>query len=308
MLRYIGSRLLQSIFIGVSITLGVFVILRLTSGDPARVRAPVFASPDVINQYRKDFGTDKPLLVQLGRFIDGAVHGNLGDSFRYQRPVLDLIFEALPYTLRLALLALFISVTISVTLGVLAARYPGSPWDWLSGIVASAAQAAPVFWVGILLSTYLGVVAGLFPAGGYSGFSSLVLPALAASISIIPTELRVLREAMRTALDQEYVRAARANGIVERRVTLVYALRNATLPLLTVIGIDVGYLLGGVIVAEVVFNFPGIGQLALVALNSRDYPLVQAITIVTATVFVLINLVIDLLYTVVDPRIRLKTR
>ena len=308
MLRYIGSRLLQSAFIVISITLGVFVILRVTSGDPARLRAPVFASPDVINQYRKDFGTDKSLPDQLLRFVSGALHGNLGESFRYQRPVLDLIGEALPYTLRLALLALFISVTVSVTLGVLAARYPGSAWDWLSAVVAAAAQAAPVFWVGILLSTYLGVVTGVFPAGGYSGFSSLVLPAVAASISIIPTELRVLREAMRSALGQEYVRAARANGIAERRVTFVYALRNATLPLLTVIGIDVGYLLGGVIVAEVVFNFPGIGQLALVALNSRDYPLVQGITIVTATVFVLVNLVIDLLYTVVDPRIRLKTR
>lgn len=308
MLRYIGSRLLQSAFIVISITLGVFVILRVTSGDPARLRAPVFASPDVINQYRKDFGTDKSLPDQLLRFVSGALHGNLGESFRYQRPVLDLIGEALPYTLRLALLALLISVTVSVTLGVLAARYPGSAWDWLSAVVAAAAQAAPVFWVGILLSTYLGVVTGVFPAGGYSGFSSLVLPAVAASISIIPTELRVLREAMRSALGQEYVRAARANGIAERRVTFVYALRNATLPLLTVIGIDVGYLLGGVIVAEVVFNFPGIGQLALVALNSRDYPLVQAITIVTATVFVLVNLVIDLLYTVVDPRIRLKTR
>jgi ABC-type dipeptide/oligopeptide/nickel transport system permease component len=308
MLRYIGSRLLQSAFIVVSITLGVFVILRVTSGDPARLRAPVFASPDVINQYRKDFGTDHSLLNQLGRFVSGALHGNLGESFRYQRPVLDLIGEALPYTLRLAGLALLISLAVSVTLGVLAARYPGSAWDWISAVIAAAAQAAPVFWVGILLSTYLGVVTGLFPAGGYSGFSSLVLPAVAASISIIPTELRVLREAMRSVLGQEYVRAARANGIAERRVTFVYALRNATLPLLTVVGIDVGYLLGGVIVAEVVFNFPGIGQLALVALNSRDYPLVQGITIVTSTVFVLVNLGIDLLYTVVDPRIRLRTR
>lgn len=307
MARYVTSRLLQALFIVVAITLGVFGILRVTAGDPARVRAPVFASQDVIDQYRADFGTDRSIPAQLGSFVEGVAHGDLGDSFRFQKPVTELIATALPRTLQLALLALLMSVTVAVTLGVLAARYPGSPWDWLASAIAAIGQSAPVFWVGLLLSTYLAVKMGLFPAGGYRGFSSLVLPAVTAALSIVPTELRVLRESMRSTLRQEYVRAARANGVPEWKITFKYALRNASLPLLTVIGVNVGYLLGGVIVAEVVFNFPGIGQMALVGLNARDYPLVQGITIVTASVFVLVNLAIDLLYTVVDPRIRLET-
>lgn len=306
MARYVTSRLLQALFIVAAITLGVFMILRVTAGDPARVRAPVFASPEVIAQYREDFGTDRSIPAQLGSFAGGVVQGDLGDSFRFQKPVTELIATALPRTLQLALLALLMSVCVAVVLGVLAARYPGSPWDWLASAIAAVGQSAPVFWVGLLLSTYLAVKAGLFPAGGYKGISSLVLPAFTAALSIVPTELRVLRESMRATLRQEYVRAARASGVPEWKITFKYALRNAALPLLTVIGVDVGYLLGGVIVAEVVFNFPGIGQLALVALNARDYPLVQGITIVTASVFVLVNLAIDLLYTVVDPRIRLE--
>lgn len=305
--RYVGFRVLQALFIVAAITLGVFLILRVTAGDPARVRAPVFASPSVIEQYRKDFGTDRSIPAQLGSFLSNIAHGNLGDSFRFQKPVTELIGEALPRTLQLAGLALLMAVVVSVTLGVLAARHPGSPWDWLASLIAAIGQAAPVFWLGLLLSTYLAVNAGLFPSGGYRGFSSLVLPALSAAASIIPTELRVLREAMRSTLRHDYVRAARASGIPEWRITFVYALRNAALPLMTVIGVDLGYLLGGVIVAEVVFDFPGLGQLTLVALNSRDYPLLQAITIVTAAVFVVVNLAIDLLYTVVDPRVRLET-
>jgi peptide/nickel transport system permease protein len=305
-LRYITSRVLQALLIVALITLGVFLILRVTAGDPARVKAPVFASPEVIDAYRKEFGTDRSILAQLGSFLSGLVHFDLGDSFRYQRPVTDLIVEALPRTLALAGLALLMAVVVSTVLGVLSAGRPGSPWDWLASLLAAVGQSAPVFWVAILLSTFAAVRAGLFPAGGFHGFSSLVLPASAVALSVIPTELRVLRESMRATLRQEYVRAARANGIPEWRITFVYALRNASLPLLTVIGVDVGYLLGGVIVAEVVFNFPGLGQLALTGLNSRDYPLVQAITITTASLFVVVNLVIDVLYTVVDPRIRLE--
>jgi peptide/nickel transport system permease protein len=306
MLRYVGGRLMQAAFIVVSITLGVFVILRVTAGDPARVKAPVFASPEVIEAYRREFGTDRSILSQLGSFVSGVFHGDLGNSFRFQRPVVDLIVEVLPRTLALAGLALGLAVCVSVLLGVQSARRPGSAWDWIASVVAAVGQSAPVFWVGILLSTFVAVRAGILPAGGFDGFSSLILPAIAVALSIIPTELRVLRESMRASLSQEYVRAARASGIAEWRITFVYALRNASLPLLTVIGVDVGYLLGGVIVAEAVFNFPGLGQLALTALNSRDYPLVQAITITTASLFVVVNLAIDLLYTVVDPRIRLE--
>jgi peptide/nickel transport system permease protein len=302
--RYVVARIAQSLVIVAGITLGVFLILRVTAGDPARIKAPIYVRPDVVEEYRRQFGTDKSIFQQLETFLSGVLHGDLGESFRFQRPATELIFRVLPKTLQLAALALVIAIAVSVILGVLSARRPGSAIDWLASLLAAVGQSAPVFWVGLLLSLVFGVQLGWFPAGGYSGFMSLVLPAAAVSLAVVPTQLRVLRASMKVALEQEYVRAERASGISERRITFMYALRNAALPLMTVIGVDIGYLLGGVIVVEVVFNFPGLGQLALDALNSRDYPLIQAITIVTATLFVVVNLVIDLLYTVVDPRVR----
>ncbi|MCX5513930.1 ABC transporter permease [Kaistia algarum] len=306
MSRFVVSRILQAAFIVFFIAVSVFLILRLSAGDPARIRAPVFARPDVIEQYRRDFGTDRPIPVQLASFFAGAARGDLGNSFRFQAPVTSLIAEALPKTLLLAAAALAISLTVSVILGSLAALRPRSIWGWLSSALAAFGQAAPVFWFGVILVLFFSITLRWLPSGGFAGPSSLILPAIAVSLSILPTQLRVLRASMEATLKQDFIRTARAFGLKERRIVFVYALRNACLPLITVIGVDIGYLLGGVIVAEVVFNFPGIGELALVALNARDYPLIQGITIVTATTFVIINLLIDLLYGRIDPRIRLE--
>jgi ABC-type dipeptide/oligopeptide/nickel transport system permease component len=299
-------RIVQAVIIVAVITIAVFVVLRLSAGDPARLRAPVFVSPEVLDQYRHDFGTDRPLLTQLGSFVWGALHGDLGQSFRFQAPVTNLILEALPRTVMLAAVALGMSLALAIGLGSLAALRPRSVWGWLSSAVAAFGQSAPVFWTGAVLVLIFAVGLRWLPPGGYSGFPSLVLPAVAVMLSILPTQLRVLRASMEAVLKEEYIRTARAFGIRQGRITFVYALKNACLPLLTVIGVDVGYLLGGVIVAEVVFNFPGIGGLALTALNARDYPLIQGITIVTASAFVIVNLLIDLIYARIDPRIRLE--
>jgi ABC-type dipeptide/oligopeptide/nickel transport system permease component len=307
MARFVMGRLLQAALIVVLIAVSVFLILRLSSGDPAKIRAPVFARPDVIEQYRHDFGTDRPIAAQLASFLRGAVlHGDLGQSFRFQEPVAALIARAFPKTLLLAAAALALSLTFAILLGSLAALRPNSPWGWLSSAVAALGQSAPVFWVGLVLVLVFSITLRLLPAGGFSGPQSLVLPAIAVSFSVLPTQLRVLRAAMEATLRQEFIRTARAFGLRERRIVFVYALRNACLPLVTVIGVDVGYLFGGVIVAEVVFNYPGIGELALVALNSRDYPLIQGITIVSASTFVVANLLIDLAYGRIDPRIHLE--
>lgn len=306
MKTFIFRRIAQAVVIVCMITITVFVILRFSAGDPARIKAPVFARADIIEQYRRDFGTDRPVLEQLSSFVMNAVQGNLGDSFRYQAPVADLIWDTLPKTLALAGTALLFSVAISILLGSLAAQRPQSAWAWLASAVAIFGQSAPVFWTGSILVLIFAVSFGWLPAGGYTGFSSLVLPAFAVMLSILPTQLRILRTAMERALQDEYIRTARAFGISNKRITFVYALKNAFLPLLTVIGLDAGYLLGGVIVAEVVFAFPGIGELALIALNSRDFPLIQGITIVSASIFVVVNLAVDLLYTALDPRIRLE--
>ncbi|MBN9253309.1 MULTISPECIES: ABC transporter permease [unclassified Mesorhizobium] len=303
---FIIRRVAQSLIIVVLIAVTVFLVLRLSAGDPARIRAPVFARPDVIEQYRRDFGIDRPLIEQLGSFFLNALRGDLGQSFRFQAPVTDLILQALPKTLMLAGVSLALSLAVAIVLGSLAALRPRSFWGWLSSAVAAFGQSAPVFWTGAVLVLVFAVGLRWLPSGGYNGLSSLVLPAIAVTLSILPTQLRVLRASMQAVLKEDYIRTARAFGLRERRITFVYALKNACLPLLTVIGVDIGYLLGGVIVAEVVFAFPGIGELALVALNARDYPLIQGITIVTASFFVIVNLLIDLLYTRVDPRIRLE--
>lgn len=306
MTGYIIRRTIQAVIIVLAIAVTVFIVLRLSAGDPARIRAPVFASPEVIDQYRRDFGTDRPLLEQLGTFLAGAVRGDLGTSFRFQAPVTDLIATALPRTLALAGVTLAIAMACSVTLGSLAALRPRSGWAVVATVLATVGQSAPVFWTGALMVILFAVNLGWLPAGGFGSASALILPAVAVALSIVPTQVRVLRSSMRAALGEEYIRTARAFGLSERRITFVYALRNAILPLLTVIGVDVGYLLGGVIVAEVVFAFPGVGELALVALNARDYPLVQGITIVTAAIFVIVNLLIDLAYAWIDPRIRME--
>lgn len=303
---YILRRLLQSAIIVALIAVAVFVVLRLSAGDPARIRAPVFARPDVIDQYRRDFGIDRPLLEQLGSFLWGAVRGDFGQSFRFQAPVMDLILDALPRTLLLAFVSLTLSLVVAVGLGSLAAMKPNSVWAWLSSALATLGQSAPVFWSGAILVLVFAVGLRWLPSGGFTGPMSLILPAIAVTLSILPTQLRVLRASMEASLKEEYIRTARAFGLRQGRITFIYALKNASLPLLTVIGVDIGYLLGGVIVAEVVFAFPGIGELALVALNARDYPLIQGITIVTASTFVVVNLLIDLVYGRIDPRIRME--
>lgn len=305
MKAYVFRRTLQAAIIVVAIAITVFLVLRVSAGDPARIRAPVFASPEVIEQYQREFGVDRPIIEQLGSFLAGAVRGDLGTSFRFQEPVMDLILTALPRTLALAGCALLLSLVITVILGSMAALRPRSAWATVATVLATVGQSAPVFWTGALLVILFAVTLGWLPSGGFTGLSSLVLPTVAVALSIVPTQLRVLRASMRGVLREEYIRTARACGLSERRVVFLYTLKNASLPLLTVIGVDVGYLLSGVIVAEVVFAFPGIGELALVALNSRDYPLVQGITIVTASIFVVINLLIDLTYALIDPRIRM---
>jgi ABC-type dipeptide/oligopeptide/nickel transport system permease component len=303
--RYVAFRVAQGLFLVVAITFAVFFILRISEGDPARIAAPMAANPDVINTYKREFGTDRPILSQLTTFLSGIPHGDFGTSFRYLQPVTSLIKERFPATLELALLALLLSVSLSVSLGVLSARRPGSIVDWISGTLAMFGQSAPSFWVGLLLVAFIAVRLGILPAGGNESPLSLVLPTLTVAVGLLPTELRVLRASMREVLGQDYIRAARAFGLPEWRINFVYALRNAVLPMMTLVGLDMGYLLGGVIVAEGVFNYNGIGQLALLALNSRDYPLIQGITVMTSSAFIGLNIVTDLLYSVVDPRVRI---
>lgn len=220
---FIIRRVAQSLIIVVMIAVTVFLVLRLSAGDPARIRAPVFARPDVIEQYRRDFGIDRPLIEQLGSFFLNALRGDLGQSFRFQAPVTDLILQALPKTLMLAGVSLALSLAVAVVLGSLAALRPRSFWGWLSSAVAAFGQSAPVFWTGAVLVLVFAVGLRWLPSGGYNGPSSLVLPAIAVTLSILPTQLRVLRASMQAVLKEDYIRTARAFGLRERRITFVYA-------------------------------------------------------------------------------------
>jgi ABC-type dipeptide/oligopeptide/nickel transport system permease component len=306
MRRFILRRLAQNLLLLAFVIVAVFVMMRLTSGDPARIKAPVFASPDILDRYRAEFGTNKPIYAQLWTFLKGLSHGDFGDSFRYQQSVFTLIWQRLPRTILLAGLSLLIAIATALWLGVAGARKPGGWMDRVGLVVAALGQSAPIFWVGLLLVLVFSVKLGWFPAVGFSGPKSLVLPAITVSLSIVPTELRIVRSAMLDTLNQEHIRTSRAFGISDKRITYLYALRNAALPLITVVGIDLGYLLGGTIVTEVVFNYPGLGQLAISSVNARDYLTVQAITIISAAIFIFVNLVIDMIYMILDPRIRIE--
>jgi len=289
----------------IGITVSVFFILRVTAGDPARIRGNLFANNDVLESYRRQFGTDRSMIDQFVTFLGGLTHGSLGDSFRYQQPVTSLVLPALQNTLILAMCALFISISLAILLGTFSARKPNGYFARGSAFIAIVGQSAPLFWVGLILIFVFSVNLGWFPSGGFNGFVDLILPSFTLAFSILPSQMRILAASVRTELDEDYVKTVHAFGIQKWRIYFIHVLRNACLPLLTVVGNDMGVLLGGSIVAEVVFNFPGIGSLALVGLNAADYPLLQGVTIVAASTFVMVNLAIDLLYTIINPRVRL---
>lgn len=280
-------------------------MLRFTAGDPARIRGNLFSTNEVLDEYRRQFGTDRTVFQQFATFLNGVIHGSLGNSFRYQEPVTGLVLPALRHTMLLGMTALLISLSLAILLGTISARNPRGLVARASGVLAIFGQSAPLFWIGLLLISLFSVNLGWLPSGGFTSWKNLILPAVTLAMNILPSEMRVLSASVKAELEEDYVRTAHAFGLARWRVYFVHVLRNACLPLLTVVGNDMGMLLGGAIVAEVVFNFPGIGTLALVGLNARDYPLLQGVTIVAACTFVLVNLLVDLLYTVINPRVRL---
>ena len=304
MVSYLIRRLITSILLIAGVFIVVFFALRLAAGDPARLAAGTFANDEVLQEYRRQFGTDRTPLQQLGTFLSGLPRGDFGTSFRYQQPTFTLIAQRASNTLRLGGISLLIVIVLSGVLGVLAAVHRGSALDQAVVALAIFGQSAPVFWVGLMLALVFSVRLRLFPAIGYSGWQSLVLPVITIVIAELPWQLRIVRSEMVETLLQDFVRTHRAYGIRPDRINYMYALRNAAIPWVSVMGVQAGYLLGGVIVAEAVFNYPGLGQLFIQGVTARDYPLVQSITIVTASLFVFLNFLVDVLYSFIDPRVR----
>ena len=302
MLAFVARRLLQSGLVLLGVSVIVFGLLHLT-GDPTRLLLPLEAREEDVRQLRTLLGLDDPLWLQYVRFLSRAVRGDFGLSFKHQVPALGLILSTLPATLQLTLAGLSLALVVAVPVGILAALRRNSLLDAVCSIGVLMGQAMPVYWLGLLLILVFAVWLGWFPAAGRDGLRSFVLPACALGAFSMARIARLARSGMLEVLAQDYVRTARSAGIRTFVVTYKYALKNAAIPLVTVIGLEFGILLGGAVITETIFAWPGVGRLAVDAIFSRDYPLVQAIVAVLATLFVLINLAVDLVYTYLDPRI-----
>jgi ABC-type dipeptide/oligopeptide/nickel transport system permease component len=274
------------------------------SGDPAASMLPGDASVDELRDLRRALGLDQPLSHQYVSFLGSAVRGDFGESFRHQQPAFGLVLERLPATLELAFAALALAVVIALPLGILAALHRGRIVDMVAMGFAVVGQATPYFWMGIMLILVVSVELGWLPTSGRGGWQHLILPAVTLGTHLAASIARLTRTAMLEVLTQNFVTTARAKGLGERRVILAHALKNAAVPVVTLIGLQFGTLLGGAVVTETIFAWPGVGRLAVQSIFVRDYPVVQAGVLVLALVFVAINLLVDLLYGTLDPRIR----
>jgi peptide/nickel transport system permease protein len=289
------------------VVLGVLTIvfgLMYLSGDPVAVLAPPDATQEDLAELRRLLGFDRPLGVQYLDFLAHAVRGDFGTSVRYQVPALPFVLSRLPATALLAGAALVWMLAIAIPTGILSALRPGTWIDTVSRLTALAGQSLPSFWLGIVLIFVFAVQLRVLPVSGLDGWRSLVLPSFTLGVIQAATLSRVLRSSLLDALQRDYVRTARSKGLRGRAVIVKHALRNATIPALAILGVQIGFLLSGAVVVEQVFAYPGMGRLVLQAVGNRDVPVVQAFVFVTAIVVALVNLLLDVVYTLVDPRIR----
>lgn len=303
--QYILRRLVHAIFVILGVITAVFFITNLT-GDPVQLMLGPQASQDDIERVRQDLGLDRPLHIQYVSFLADAVRGDFQDSLRFQGTAMDVVLSRLPRTIMLAMTALTISVFFSVIMGTIAAVKRHSPVDNFVMFLALLGQSIPNFWLGIMLILIFSVNFGLTPSQGFElSPVYFVLPALTLAAPGLARLTRLTRSGMLDVLGEDYVRSARAKGLDERIIITRHALKNAAIPLVTVIGLDFGVLLGGAIITEQIFQWNGVGQLLVEAINARDFPVVQAAVFIIALSFVLINLIVDILYTWLDPRVRL---
>ena len=301
-LRRLG-RLIVTVFL---ISTIIFFVIRVIPGDPALVIAGMDASAEDIAAIRARIGTDRPIMVQYFDWLWKVLRFDFGTSLTSGQPVTQLILERFPLTLSLALLGIVIGIVIAVPLGILSAVRRWSGWDYFGMAFSQIGMAIPSFWLGILLLLLLAVKVRLFPLFGVGSFRHLVLPSVALGLARAAILLRLTRASMIEELSKEYVITARSKGLTERMVKYKHALRNGLLPVVTIAGIQLGYMLGGAIIIEQVFSLPGLGRLFLFGVYQRDFPLIQGGVIFVALVFSLINFLVDILYSVLNPRIRIR--
>ncbi len=290
----------------------VFGLQQLMPGDPARVIAGEEQDPKVIAQIRTELLLDKPLPVQYVHWLGGVLHGNLGYSWRNREPVMQLVEQKLPVTLQLSVMAFIIAVLIGVPTGVIAAVKRNTVWDWIANGVGLAGLSTPTFWLGIMMILLVSVDLGWLPPSGYvpptqnwvQSLATTIMPAFVLGNAIAAILMRHTRSAMLEALGQDYIRTARAKGLAEIVVLTRHALRNALIPVVTLGALELGTLLSGAVLTEQVFSIPGFGKMIVDAVFNRDYPVVQGVVLVTAFLYVALNLIADVLYVIINPRLR----
>lgn len=304
MQRYILRRLAQTVVTLFGVSVAIFVLLRVIPGDPISVMMGDVASNEQIAAARALWHLNDPIPVQYLYFVRDAVAGNWGESIHYQVPVASLILERFPATVELTLASMLLGVVVAIPVGILSALKRGS-WLDLAGMAGTLiGQAMPTYWTGILLILVFAVRFHLFPSSGPGDLSHLVLPAITLGSVTMALLARLTRSSMLEVLGEDYIRTARSKGLAEKVVLIRHALRNVAVPIVTVMGMQVGNLLGGAVIVETVFAWPGIGQLVIDSIFLRDYPVVQGVLLLSSSLFILINLMVDITYTYLDPRIR----
>ncbi len=304
MSRYLIRRLLHSGLTLVGVSILVFVILRVVPGNPARMLLPEGAPQSAVDELDRQLGLHKPVLEQYVIFLRSVSRGDFGQSFQYRAPAATVVWERIPATLDLTTAAILLIVWVGVPIGILAAVRRHTVFDYAGMTFAVLGQSLPNFWLGIMLILLFGVTIRWLPTSGFEGWRYLILPSV--TLAAYPTAFvaRLTRSGMLEVLNQDYVRTARSKGLAGTTVVVRHALKNAIIPVLTIIGLQIGVLLSGAVITESVFAWPGIGKLIVDAIFFRDFPVVQTVLILSAATFVLVNFVVDLLYATLDPRIR----
>lgn len=303
MQRYFLSRLIQSVLLLFGILLLVFLMVRMT-GDPARLMMSREASPQEIESFREKMGFNRPVLVQFWDFLTSAFVGDFGNSLHFKTPALEMVLARLPATVQLASVSLLFSMLVAIPLGLIGGFNPGSLFDSIGRLVALFGQSVPNFWLALLLILFFAVRLGWLPSFGRGDWKSVIMPAFVLGLSTMGRLVRLTRSSVLEIRSEEFIRTAHSKGLEPRVIYVKHVLRNALIPLVSTINVSFGYLLGGSTYIETIFAWPGIGQLLLQAVGWRDFPLVQAIAVFLGVVVLALNLLTDISYVIIDPRIR----
>ncbi len=304
-LNYLIKRLCSAVFVLFGITTLVFLLIHIVPGDPVEVMLGETARPADREALRHALGLDLPVLQQWWQYLSGITHFDLGESLHSRRAVSQLLAERLPATAILSIASMLIAIVIALPLGILAAVYKDSVWDRIAMMTAMLGVSIPNFVMGPLLILIFALWLGWFPVSGKESFASLILPAFTLGTALAAILSRMVRASMLEVIQEDYIRAARARGLSEIRILGLHALRNAALPVITILGMQFGALLAGAVITETIFAWPGIGQLMIESIQKRDYPVVQACVLLISFIYVLVNLLTDFIYTALDPRVKL---